>query len=1267
MLLAPLRSRRSPARLLDGRVTLRGVYPDGIGGSGALAFQAPQDKPLLNIVWNAFGDNAWQPGNLASLNIGGVRNTTPFNGADGTAGDTRLGIPEVAISAVRRSTASVNRIAFDHQPMSAVIQAGETVYLSRSDFSETALSYGGFTITPKQAYTVASSSGTAITIDMGSTVTDDGTVPLTGWRLWHPRFERIAGTPRAMHANQALRVNEVIADGGYVLLGGDHHTVSSAQDLWDLVRRYGFAPVQTWLTGWFQWIAARGWSPSRVAVCITANELIQWTSNPVGGVTPRQWVRDWLLPTARAILPSHTLAMNFGGGFNGYNSYMAAAAYDLGFVGNRVVIINSYPGVDAGAWDDEPEHIAAWAALKAKALTDGFNTYFGGEFGVLKSVADADRTNRYRWAFEQAQANGAWCAYWAGRVAYNDPATATEHPVAGLGTDAVWSPATAMGFWGPRYGVDGVFGLAPPALSIALSAPVAGDYDVGVPITVSGTSTGPVGDIEWSLFSSTNVQIGSWAVLDTTTDQAFSGSISPSAQANVKVRVRKAAFPTVTADSPLFNVVSPASFTPPSLPAFSLGGGVAGVWAHLEAQDTATVLNSSAAAMTPNNPNGSEAGGFVETWQDKSANARHFTEQASGAERRPGYNDRIAGPGHGIRLGGPRAAWSSTEPRETGLSSTATLDIGGTASLTIFVVATLRMRNWTANSGFGTLIGRGTSTGRLLTVGHSATATDSNHVVRPYGTGGLQDIETGLGDANWARTRIYTLRQTGANARVYLDGVQVGSDFAHGQAAVNQRLTIGNDGGYGVAVGNGAAAWFHEVLVWNSSLSDGDMATVHAYLTNRWADRGARVVAALAGLGQSNMGRRLDTAGGRSFREVLCEGVRRHLGAAEIRSVGSVGTTAHGSTAMTRSASGNYFINDHSPEGTVNADPATWSLSALGTAALTEMQAHEARIAIGQASRIQGVVWCQGEEDVYGYTASSGRPWHDAAHPLFGASIAARKAWYKDGAKRLMALIRAGMGRSATELPWYVLTIGREGNGSSSPWNAEVASAIRTAWAEIAAESGNPHNVVVAQPNALGAAMEDSVHISPAGYIQMDIQAARAVAAHMIGRGLDDVFPAIGYSGFPVASAIEAASGTTIDITVTPGDGGTDISVPVPTSLAAWRVVDASGARTVTSASRLDANTVRLQVSGAALSNPVTVWLGWGGVGFGGTAAPRDNAALVATESGFGGQLVDMPIAVTRHDAPLVWPIVASADWELSDGSGAWELSDGSGAWQLSA
>jgi hypothetical protein len=298
---------------------------------------------------------------------------------------------------------------------------------------------------------------------MPNAMTATSTTAISGWAQFHARFLFQPGEARRQHSRIVSRANEMIADGGHVYWGGGHFIFSTRQQWWHFYKRYGKAAAEAFRAGEWDYVAANLPNTQRVLVGCE-NEPISWTDVAYDGVSAREWYRDWVIPTMRAKLPGHTLALNFGGSFKAIDNFKNDAAFPLPLDGNMLGAVHTYPSTGTSrTWDTEAQHIAEWPLVAAAATARGFAGFIVGEFGASKLLGDADRTNRYRWARQHIAANGGWCCMWGANNDYDGE----PYSMAGYGTSATWSPDTPSNFWGPRLGVRGLFDLAEPSGSVA--------------------------------------------------------------------------------------------------------------------------------------------------------------------------------------------------------------------------------------------------------------------------------------------------------------------------------------------------------------------------------------------------------------------------------------------------------------------------------------------------------------------------------------------------------------------------------------------------------------------------------------------------------------------------------------------------------------------------------------------------------------------------------------------------------------------------------
>ena len=233
--------------------------------------------------------------------------------------------------------------------------------------------------------------------------------------------------------------------------------------------------------------------------------------------------------------------------------------------------------------------------------------------------------------------------------------------------------------------------------------------------------------------------------------------------------------------------------------------------------------------------------------------------------------------------------------------------------------------------------------------------------------------------------------------------------------------------------GGGAECWFHEAAVWSAALADADVAAVLNY-QRRWV-RGARRGVQILVSGQSNAGNGLNDGAW----HLLAQGVAWHLGALAFGVVGGYGsppsaTCIHGEGIYPVAALGfgGSFLNNPND----GSDPATWNLGTDGLAVQTWLTTATTP---ADAADIAVVFWPWSEDDSVRYYSE--------------------KATYRAAARRLLALERGMLSRSAANLPqvwWSAIPFAYGNNDAGVQMQREVV-------AELAADGTQNVTVVLPQ------------------------------------------------------------------------------------------------------------------------------------------------------------------------------------------------------------
>ncbi|HVY13784.1 MAG TPA: hypothetical protein VHB27_01055 [Rhodopila sp.] len=449
---------------------------------------------------------------------------------------------------------------------------------------------------------------------------------------------------------------------------------------------------------------------------------------------------------------------------------------------------------------------------------------------------------------------------------------------------------------------------------------------------------------------------------------------------------------------------------------------------------------------------------------------------------------------------------------------------------------------------------------------------------------------------------------------VWLDGAQVAMAVANPLAAsLTAPLLFLHNG----ASAGGAECWFHEAALWNTSLTASSLVAIQAYLS-RWA-LGPRKGLQILVTGQSNAGNGLlDGAW-----HLLAQGVAWHLGALAYGVVGAYGsppaaTCIHGEGIYPVPAlglSGSFLTNPGD-----GSDPSTWALGADGQALQGWIQSHTDPT---DAADIGVILWPWSEDD-------STRQYGE-------------KATYEAAARRLLALERGMLSRSAASLPqvwWSAIPFAYGSNDPGMQMQREVV-------ADMVADATQNVTVVLPQtadtlPRSIGGAAlayDPTTGIWSGGDpLHRDIPdnqrfgrlaaplVARAILASAGGDSIGAIPAGVPAVGGPAVVHAYRQSSTVLVVTVQ-HDCGTDLVVPATQAAQGigWAVMDggsvASPGKIVTATACTRLNPTQVQVTLAqALANDASacrLFYPYGATTIGRGNAVTDNLGAVTPPSGW--------------------------------------------------
>jgi hypothetical protein len=637
-------------------------------------------------------------------------------------------------------------------------------------------------------------------------------------------------------------------------------------------------------------------------------------------------------------------------------------------------------------------------------------------------------------------------------------------------------------------------------------------------------------------------------------------------------------------------------------PVFSAAGGLTGWW---DASTPSGLLGSGGQALTA-------PGSAVSAVADKSGAGTSLSvwHAASTGTSAPLATPRLSGflGGVGLNTVVPPALPASGQQLpvmdpDQGLISAA-IPFGAATAWTLAIVWS--RPNWRQSS---------TASSTILSVGGiQVLAADNNGGARLVlfpGTGQAVLSNT----LTRRHTHAIVLRNTpNIGVDAWLDGTQVASGVPNLLAAsLTAPLLFLHNG----TQSGGAECWFHEAALWNTDLSASGIATVQSYLT-RWA-LGPRKGIQILVTGQSNAGNGLNDGAW----HLLAQGVAWHLGALGYGVVGAYGsppaaTCIHGEGIYPVPALGlsGSFLNNPGD----GSDPSTWSLGSDGQALQSWIQSHTDPT---DAADIAVIFWPWSEDD-------STRQYSE-------------KATYEAAARRLLALERGMLPRSAASLPhvwWSAIPFAYGNNDPGLQMQREVV-------ADMAADPTQNVTVVLPQtadtlPRSIGGATlvyDPTTGIWSGGDpLHRDIPdnqrfgrlaaplVARAILASAEGDSITEIPAGIPAMGGPVVSHVYRQSNTVLIVTVQ-HDCGTDLIVPATQAAQGigWAVMDggspASPGAIIPATSCVRVNATQLQIrltqSLVNASSACRLFYPYGATTIGRGNAVTDNLSTVTPPAGW--------------------------------------------------
>jgi hypothetical protein len=559
---------------------------------------------------------------------------------------------------------------------------------------------------------------------------------------------------------------------------------------------------------------------------------------------------------------------------------------------------------------------------------------------------------------------------------------------------------------------------------------------------------------------------------------------------------------------------------------------------------------------------------------------------------------------------------------------TATMSLGSATAWTVFLVWS--RPNWRQNNtGPSTLL----SINGTAVLAADNTSGSNRLVLFP---GNQQTVL--ISDLTRRHTHAVILRNTpGTGVDVWLDSAQIAAAVANPLAASLSAplLFLHSGGGDG-----GSECWFHEAAVWDTAVTAAGIASIQAY-TTRWT-LGPRKGVQILVTGQSNAGNGLNDGAW----HLLAQGVAWHLGALGFGVVGSYGsqpaaTCIHGEGIYPVAALGlsGSFLNDPGD----GSSPSTWALGGDGQAVQTWVQTNTAA---QDAADVVAIMWPWSEDDC--------------------TRQYSEKATYEAAARRLLALERGMLTRSAASLPqmwWSAIPFSYGNNNSGTQMQREVV-------ADMVADATQNVTVVLPQtsdslPRSIGGAAlvynpatgiwsgGDPLHRDIPDNQRFGMLAAPLVARAVLASEGGDTLSAIPMGvpavGGPVVTHVYRQSGTSLIVTVR-HDCGTDLIVPTTQAAvgAGWAVMDGGSVAspgtivTATACVRLNATQVQVTLAQALvnLSAACLLFYPYGTTMMGRGNAVTDNLSLVTPPADWNiaadlgpGWSLNMPVHVPMSTA----------------------------------
>ena len=463
-------------------------------------------------------------------------------------------------------------------------------------------------------------------------------------------------------------------------------------------------------------------------------------------------------------------------------------------------------------------------------------------------------------------------------------------------------------------------------------------------------------------------------------------------------------------------------------------------------------------------------------------------------------------------------------------------------------------------------------------------------------------------------TMMLTLRMNaGGTIDTWLNGVAGPQGVANPlpASATGTLNLLGGD-----AHGN-AGLYFHEFAEWDHALTTGEIATMLTGQTGRWTVLGSRAVPTLIAFGQSNASNFQNAAEAQSQ-----ESVRYHMATLgvnfengdRVRTIAPAWGSTPGGTPLYATSPGTFLLDPGDA-----SSPSGWAAGSRQTPIDTWMAA------LSSADRGDIVGWV-------GYYSEG-----DSARAY------AEKATYKAALAQQMAHVRAQVGKTAAQLPFFLISALPFGGGNA-PAYANIAAGtpggmamVRQAVAELAADASKNTVAMLLNTTAGWGNGADPVtgvggdvsHLDGADLLVHAFLAGPVIARGLIASGAADAGAAMP-AGLPVVGGpviVSAHFTDTTHILVTVAhDAGNDLVFSTGASAGlGWCVMDGWTSETApgaelhaTAAARVSATTFSITLASAPGNTAGNCRLAypWGSTKIGRGAAITDNYASMARPTG---------------------------------------------------